>query len=71
MYTHSLIIHTLTHTLTLTHSTHRPEQHGEEMLSLISGVLSKSHDPILVAMATEGLVSLCRAEVGSKQFFPL
>lgn len=39
------------------------------MLSLVSGVLSKSHDPIVVAMAIEGLVSLCRAEVGSKQFF--
>ena len=51
------------------HCTCRPEQHGEEMLSLVSGVLSKSHDPILVAMAIEGLVSLCRAEVGSKQFF--
>ena len=39
------------------------------MLSLVSGVLSKSHDPIVVAMAIEGLVSLCRAEVGSKRFF--
>ena len=42
---------------------HRAELHGEDMLSLVSHVLSQSHDPIAVAMVTEGLVILCRAEV--------
>lgn len=45
---------------------YRPEQHGEEMLSLISKVLSESDDSIMVAMVIEGLVALCKSEVGRK-----
>ncbi len=41
----------------------RPEQHGEETLSLISGVIGQSHDPLAVSMVIEGLVALCHAEV--------
>lgn len=41
----------------------RPEQHGEDMLSLISGVIGQSHDPLAVSMVIEGLMALCQAEV--------
>ena len=42
----------------------RPEQHGEQMLSLISRALSsRYHDAVQVAMALEGVVSLCQHEV--------
>jgi len=36
------------------------------MLSLISKVLSESDDSIMVAMVIEGLVALCKSEVGRK-----
>lgn len=40
------------------------EQHGEDMLSLISRTLSSSyHDTLQVAMAMESVVSLCLHEV--------
>ena len=42
----------------------RAEQHGEEMLSLISRTLTSSYqDALQVAMATEGVVLLCEHEV--------
>ena len=42
----------------------RAEQHGEQMLSLLSRTLSSSyHDTIQVAMALEGVVLLCQHEV--------
>ena len=41
----------------------RAEKHGEETLSLISGLLSASHDPLPVAMVIEGLTALCSSEV--------
>ena len=43
---------------------HRAEQHGEQMLSLISRTLTSSyHDTLQVAMALEGVVLLCQHEV--------
>lgn len=43
---------------------HRAEQHGEQMLSLISRTLTSSYrDTLQVAMALEGVVSLCQHEV--------
>lgn len=42
----------------------RAEQHGEQMLNLISRILSSHyHDALQVAMALEGVVSLCQHEV--------
>ncbi len=43
---------------------YRPEQHGEEMLAFISKILtSHYHEAAVVAMALEGVVSLCLSEV--------
>ena len=42
----------------------RAEQHGEEMLSLVSRALSSGyHDTVQVAMAIDAVVSLCLHEV--------
>ena len=42
----------------------RAEQHGEQMLSLLSRTLTSSyHDTLQVAMALESVVSLCLHEV--------
>eukprot|EP00731_Ephydatia_muelleri_P024519 Em0016g790a len=41
----------------------RPEQHGEEVLTLVFSVFRASSDPIGQRMMIEGLVALCKAEV--------
>ena len=46
-----------------TPSASRPEQHGEEVLTLVFSVFRASNDPIGQRMMIEGLVALCKAEV--------
>ena len=43
----------------------RPELHGEEVIGLVYSYLSSggTSDPVTVAMAVEGLVSLCKCDV--------
>ena len=46
-----------------TPSASRPEQHGEEVLTLVFSVFRASSDPLGQRMMIEGLVALCKAEV--------